>query len=231
MTSKIYPLGVYCGQVTLSQDSGYEFDSAIDKKAVKGKLYLSIEGLEGDECGDKRHHGGTERALHQYPVEHYVYWQKKYTSNRQWQAPGMGENLSTIGMTEQNVCLGDRYQWGEAVIEVSQPRSPCFKLNAHWGLDTLSVDMQQISRCGWLYRVLTPGFVSVDEPLELISRPENAMSIETVCQHFFTNPLNTEGLLALSKQLSLSRSWMSKVEQRLATGQLENWNFRLLGRG
>jgi MOSC domain-containing protein YiiM len=121
---------VYCGQVTLSQDSDYEFDSAIDKKAVKSKLYLTSVGLKGDECGDKHHPGGTERALHQYPVEHYEYWKRHYNSNKPWQAPGMGENISTAGMTEQNVCLGDRYQWGEAVIEVSQPRSPCFKLNA-----------------------------------------------------------------------------------------------------
>jgi MOSC domain-containing protein YiiM len=132
-------------------------------------------------------------------------------------------------MTEQNVGSGDRYQWGEAVIEVSQPRSSCLNLNARWGLDALSVDMQQISRCCCLYRVITPGSVSVDEALELISRPDSAMTIAAMCQHFFTNPLNTEGLLALSKQLSLFQSRMSKVEQRLATGQLENWNFRLLG--
>lgn len=224
MKIKHYLTNIYCGKVA----ERYGIETAIDKHPVNTSLYLSVDGLAGDECADKLHHGGLERALHQYPAEHYAYWQQKYNTDNAWQAAGMGENISSIGMTEQTVCLGDRYQWGEAIIEVSQPRSPCFKLNKRWGIENLSVDMQDISRSGWLYRVIQPGMVSVNEPLELIDRVTNAMSITAVCETFFGDPLNNEKLLVLKKQSRLSDSWMEKVVQRLASNEVENWNFRLL---
>lgn len=224
MKTKHYLTSIYCGKVAMR----YGMETAIDKQPVNTSVYLSFDGLAGDECADKLHHGGLERALHQYPAEHYTYWQDKYNVADSWQAAGMGENMSSIGMTEQTVYLGDRYQWGEAIIEVSQPRSPCFKLNKRWGIENLSVDMQDISRSGWLYRVIQPGMVSVDEPLELIARVDNAMTITAVCETFFGDPLNTEKLLKLKTQNTLSDSWMEKVVERLANNEVENWNFRLL---
>ena len=224
MKTKHYLTSIYCGKVAMR----YGMETAIDKQPVNTSVYLSFDGLAGDECADKLHHGGLERALHQYPAEHYAHWQDKYNAADSWQAAGMGENMSSIGMTEQTVYLGDRYQWGEAIIEVSQPRSPCFKLNKRWGIENLSVDMQDISRSGWLYRVIQPGMVSVDEPLELIARVDNAMTITAVCETFFGDPLNTEKLLKLNAQKTLSDSWMEKVVERLANNEVENWNFRLL---
>ena len=229
MKTKHQLTNIYCGKVA----QRYGIETAMDKQVVNIPLYLSVEGLAGDECADKEHHGGLDRALHQYPLEHYAYWQEKYGDNSDnkahWQAGGMGENMSSIGMTEDTVCLGDRYQWGEAIIEVSQPRSPCFKLNKRWGIESLSVDMQEVSRCGWLYRVIQPGMVSVNEPLELIARVDNAMTINAVCQAFFGEPLNKVGLLKLQQQDKLSDSLMDKVLQRIATNQVESWSFRLLG--
>ncbi|WP_461535279.1 MOSC domain-containing protein [Spongorhabdus nitratireducens] len=229
MNKQYYLNNLYRGKV--KQQFGLE--TAITKTPVTDDIYLSTEGLEGDECADQRHHGGLERALHQYPAEHYGYWQERYsTDNAQdndWQAPGMGENISSTGMTEDNVCIGDRYRWGAAIIEVSQPRSPCFKLNKRWNADDLSVHMQDTSRCGWLYRVIQPGVVNAEQPLELIERPTNAMTVREVCDIYFGNPLDREDLLKLQQQTRLSNSWMQKVVQRLETGEVENWNFRLLG--
>ena len=227
MKRKHYLANIYCGKVAQK----YGIETAIDKQLASTSLYLSVEGLAGDECADKHYHGGLDRALHQYPLEHYAYWQEKYANRAvdkaNWQAPGMGENLSSIGMTEDTVCVGDRYQWGEAIIEVSQPRSPCFKLNKRWDIETFSVDMQEISHCGWLYRVIRPGMVNVDEPLELIARVANAMTIREVCQIFFGEPLNEQGLLQLRQQSTLSDSWLDKVLQRLATNKVECGSFRL----
>ncbi len=218
--------GVYRGKV----ESAHGLETAINKLRVKENLYLFFEGLEGDQCADIRHHGGLERALHQYPLEHYAYWQKKYGVDDKWKAPGMGENLSTEGMTEESVCVGDRYQWGEAIIAVSQPRSPCFKLNERLGIKNLSVTMQEISRCGWLYRVIQPGTVSESEPLQLIEQVPNAITLREVCDIFFSDLLNIEGLKKLKMQNKLSQSWMFKVIQRLETNQVENWHFRLHGK-
>jgi len=225
MIKKNYLNGVYRGKVA----QRYGVETAIDKFPVEESLLLSFDGLEGDQCADLRHHGGPERALHQYPMEHYAYWFEKYGKAIDWHAAGMGENLSSEGMTEDTVCLGDRYQWGEAIIEVCQPRSPCFKLNKRWGIEKFAVGMQEIGRCGWLYRVIKPGMVSVREPLILIEQVPNAMTLREVCEIFFGNPLDKAGLQQLKQQNKLSNSWLSKVVHRLETNEVENWNFRLLG--
>ena len=227
MSQSYFLAGVYRGQIA----QRYGMTTAIDKTPVAGPVQLSLTGLTGDECADQRHHGGTERALHHYPAEHYAYWREHYGSNHDWQAPGMGENLSSTGMSEHSVFLGDRYQWGDAIIEVSQPRSPCYKLNQRWGIKNFAHTMQTISRCGWLYRVIQTGLVSPQQPLTLIERPANAMSLQQVCDIFFGDPLNTTQLQKLAQQSRLSASWMGKVQQRLATNEVENWNFRLLGHG
>jgi MOSC domain-containing protein YiiM len=225
MNKKHYLNGVFRGKVK----HRFGLETAIEKLLVEDEVHLSLEGLDGDECADKNHHGGLERALHQYPSEHYAYWREKYNAANQWHEPGMGENLSSVGMTEENVCIGDRYSWGDAVIEVSQPRSPCYKLNKRWGIEDFSIHMQDTRRCGWLYRVIQPGTVNVNKPLQLIERVPNARTVREVCDIFFGNPLDQDGLLTLKQQNRLSDSWMNKVLQRLETGEVENWNFRLLG--
>jgi len=215
---------IFTGKIT----HDYGFASAINKQPIGSRVYLSESGLEGDQCADLKHHGGSERALHQYPAEHYAFWADKYADHKNaWQAPGMGENISTLGMTEESVCIGDRYQWGEAIIEVSQPRSPCFKLNRRWNVEEFSVCMQDISRCGWLFRVFQTGYVDVDASLTLIARDNSALTVKQVCEMFFGDPLNKTGLQKLQKLNKLSQSWRDKVELRLATGKVENWNFRL----
>lgn len=203
--------------------------TAIDKYTVVGDVYLSLHGLQGDECADKRFHGGLERALHQYPSEHYFYWEDKYNAGITWQQAGMGENLSSVGMNEENVCIGDRFKWGEAIIEVSQPRSPCLKLNKRWKVNDFSIHMQNNGRCGWLYRVIQPGIVNVNEPLVLIERCSTSLTIREVCDIYFGTPLNQDGLKRLLDQNRLSASWKETVECRLKTKAVENWNYRLLG--
>ncbi len=207
----------------------FGFETAMEKSAIVGEVFLSPEGLSGDACADQRHHGGLERALHQYPCEHYEYWNKEYEESASWHDPGMGENLSSTGMTEDTVCIGDRYRWGQAVIEVSQPRSPCYKLNKRWGIEDFSTRMQETGRCGWLYRVIQSGVVSVDYPIELIERVPNALTVREVCNVYFGDPLNQAGLIKLKQQDRLSNSWKTTVANRLETGEVENWNFRLLG--
>lgn len=214
-----------------SVEERYEISTAIHKAALPGKAFLSVLGLEGDECADTDHHGGLDRALHHYPSEHYQFWQNKYPDLcRDWVVSGMGENISTYGMLEGDVFIGDRYQFGDAVIEVSQPRSPCFKLNRRWQIESLSITMQDLGHCGWLYRVIQPGAVEVDAKLTLIHREAEGMSVQEVCSIFFGDPLNRDGLLRLAKQKALSDSWQEKVLMRLQTQQVEDWSYRLLGR-
>lgn len=207
----------------------FGFESALDKQQAIERLFLSETGLQGDECGDPKHHGGTERALHQYPAEHYAYWQTQYPE-RDWQAPGMGENISTLGMMEDSVHIGDRYQWGEAIIEVSQPRSPCYKLNIRWNAEGMSDQMQQLSYCGWLYRVIKTGHVSVEDNLVLLARDDTALTVKQVADYFFNDPLNRDGLAKIIASEKLTQKWRDTAEKRLATGEVEVWDYRLLGK-
>ncbi|GAB6260121.1 MOSC domain-containing protein [Photobacterium sp. R1] len=217
--------GLYTGTVT----QNYGITTAMAKQPVTGRMYLSETGLEGDECAEPKFHGGTERALHQYPFEHYAFWQQKYPE-REWVSPGMGENISALGMTEDNVRIGDRYRWGEAIIEISQPRSPCFKLNCRWDLQGFSETMQTTGRCGWLYRVIQPGFISATAPLVLIQAGDERFTVKRVLDWYFNDPMNPDKLRLLQTCEALSKSWQSTIAKRLETGELENWHFRLNGK-
>ncbi|USH04688.1 MOSC domain-containing protein [Grimontia kaedaensis] len=223
---KMYPIKkVFTGKVK----SQFGMMTAMGKQSVEGEIFLSALGLQGDECASDKHHGGVERALHQYPSEHYDFWRTKFGDKADWHPAGMGENISTERMTEDDVCIGDKYQWGKAVIQVSQPRSPCYKLNKRWDVETFSEVMQETAKCGWLYRVITPGFVSAAESLILIERAENALTIKQTCDYYFGDPLNPEGLRLIAAQEGLSASWTRTVHKRMETQQVEDWTPRLKG--
>lgn len=219
-------LGIYQGKVT----QRYGMKTAMDKSKINGDVMLTFEGLQGDECAEKRFHGGLERALHQYPFEHYAFWREYFGEHNFSFAPAFGENISATGMLESSVYIGDRYQWGEAVIEVSQPRSPCFKLNKRWNIQGFAEKMQATGRCGWLYRVISPGIVNANMPLNLVERVSSALSVAEVSDVFFNQPLSRAGLMRLAEQSRLSLSWLNKVQDRLATNEVENWHFRLHGK-
>jgi len=103
------------------------------------RAMIRRSGLVGDHQADQRYHGGPEKAVHQYPPDHYPRIAARFPTAAHHAVPGaMGENLASAGMTECTVCLGDRYRLGEAELEVSQPRTPCWKLNHRFGEDRLS---------------------------------------------------------------------------------------------
>ena len=154
--------------------------SAINKQAVDKPLWCSFSGLAGDEQSDQRHHGGPDRALHYYPADHYPWWQTWQRAlglpipRTPWQPAAFGENLSSLGLIETQACIGDVYRLGEALIQISQPRSPCFKLNQRFGYAHLSQVMQFNGRCGWLLRVLEEGEAAPDYPAATAGHPRCA---------------------------------------------------------
>lgn len=203
--------------------------SAIAKRQVSGSVMLTALGLEGDEQAEKRHHGGPDRALCHYPREHYSFWQRQYPQQAElFCAPAMGENLSTLGMTEDSVFIGDIYRWGEALIQVTQPRSPCFKLNYHTGIERFAVQMQDSGYCGWLYRVVAEGMVGRHHGLELASRNSDVSVAEAIAIAF-QMPFDAEEYRRLMSAAGLSASWSRTLQQRLLNGKIEDMNRRLLG--
>src|SRR6185312_1381767 len=130
--------------------------SGIDKRGVASeRVIVRRLGIEGDEQADLRVHGGLDKAVYAYPSEHWPWWENE--QHIECRPAAFGENLTLAGADESEVAIGDRFRWGAALLEVSQPRAPCYKL----GLHTKRADAPQImtlsARCGWYMRVLEEG--------------------------------------------------------------------------
>lgn len=136
--------------------------SAIAKTARTGRLRIGREGLEGDEQADRKHHGGPDKALHHYAFDHYPAWRAELGDHPLLASPGgFGENIATLGLTEDNVWLGDRFRLGSALIEVSHGRQPCWKLGHRFGHAPMAARIVKNRRSGWYYRVLEAGEVDM----------------------------------------------------------------------
>jgi len=163
-------LAVLLGQVQPFRGD-YE-PSAIGKLPVAHAVAVGAMGLAGDEQADRTVHGGTDKAIHHYPADHYDWWRGQLGDAPLLNAPGaFGENISTTGFDEQNVCLGDRFRLGTALVEVSQARQPCWKLDHRFGTKGVMAAVVKTRRSGWYYRVLETGQVRAGDTLDLVDRP------------------------------------------------------------
>ncbi|MBK4715041.1 MULTISPECIES: 6-hydroxyaminopurine reductase [Tenebrionibacter/Tenebrionicola group] len=221
-----YPVQVFVGKV---RDYPGSRPSAIEKFQVDGELKLTSTGLQGDSQAEKVIHGGVDRALCHYPREHYAAWRQAFPEQADFFiAPGFGENLSTEGMTERSVYIGDIYRWGHALIQVTQPRSPCYKLNFHSGVGDLTQRMQENGRVGWLYRVIAGGAVSADEPLALVSRLSD-VSVYDAAAIAWHLPFDDEQYHRLLSAAGLSAGWTKTLQKRRISGKIESFTRRLFG--
>ena len=139
------------------------------KRSTSESLWLSTVNLTGDGQADLVNHGGPEKAVNVYPVEHYPYWLE--TLPLPDLGPGaFGENFTTDGLMESDVCIGDVFEIGESLVQVSQPRQPCWKLARRWGIKDLALRVQETGRTGWYFRVLREGHVQAGNRLLLVER-------------------------------------------------------------
>ena len=203
--------------------------SAIDKHPLRGVVGVTRNGLAGDEQGDTRHHGGLEKALHHYPFEHYKAWREEFLgfSPVQMAAGGFGENFSTIGLTETNVCIGDIFVLSDAVLQVSQGRQPCWKLNVRFGRGDMAKLVQTSGRTGWYYRVLQEGSVTAGDILTLRERPQPDWPLRRVIEILYQRLLDRSALKHLADMDCLAESWRRLFRRRLETGQIEDWSSRI----
>ncbi len=222
-----HPVNVFIGKI---KDYEGSRPSAIAKLQVDGELSLTEKGLVGDEQAEKKIHGGPDRALCHYPREHYAFWASEYPDLAGlFVAPAFGENLSTEGLTEKNVFIGDIFRWGEALIQVTQPRSPCFKLNFHFGISDIATQMQNAGKTGWLYRVILAGKVETDAPLTLVSRLSD-VSVNDACAIAWHMPFDDEQYHRLLSAAGLSTSWTRTMQKRRLSNKIEDNSRRLWGK-
>jgi MOSC domain-containing protein YiiM len=190
--------------------------TGIYKTPARGTLRLETDGLVGDRQADRRHHGGPERAVSHYPAEFYPDWARSFPRTPDAFAPGaFGENLSTAGMTEDSVCIGDIYRLGSATIQISQPRSPCWKVSRRMGLRELAVHMADSGRCGWLYRVLTPGEVQTGDHFQRQARPRPEWPLARLWLIRNDEQARPELLQAAAVLPELSENWRGLFANRL----------------
>lgn len=222
-----YPVDVFIGKI---RDYDGSRPSAIAKVQMDGELELTELGLLGDEQAEKKIHGGPDRALCQFPREHYEDLIREFPEQAAlFCAPAFGENLSTKGMTEHNVFIGDIYRWGETLIQVTQPRSPCFKLNFHFAISDMASQMQRSGKVGWLYRVIAPGKVSTDDPLALVSRLSD-VSVYDAAAIAWHMPFDDDQYHRLLSADGLSVSWSRTMQKRRLSGKIEDNSRRLWGK-
>lgn len=203
--------------------------SAIDKQPLAGVVSIGEFGITGDEQGDPRVHGGPDKAIHHYAFDHYNAWRDELGPLPLLQAPGaFGENISTRGLDEGNVCLGDRFELGTALLEVSQGRQPCWKLNDRFGVPDMARRVQSSGRTGWYYRVLHAGSAETGDRLRLRARPHPDWPLLRLNRLLFDRVLAREALEP-ALQLPLVPSWRRLIERRLQQCDVEDWSRRIDG--
>ena len=203
--------------------------SAIAKAPVDGPVQVGPLGLDSDEQGDPRVHGGPDKAVHQYAQEHYAHWRAELGALPVLAAPGaFGENIASTGMTEHSLCLGDQVRVGSVLLEVSQSRQPCWKLNDRFAVATMARRVQDSGRTGWYYRVLQPGHLQAGDALLLVARPWAEWTLARIIDVLYHQPFDAAVLQALAA-LPLTPSWQRLVQGRLARAQVEDWQARLDG--
>ena len=194
---------------------GTEKPSAIDKQLAMGGVWLDLGGLLGDRVADHRFHGGPDRSLCHYPADHYPHWRRLYPHLPAIGPAAFGENLSTLGLDERQVCIGDRFRWGDALIEVSQPRSPCSNLDRRHNARGLARQLAQSGRTGWLYRTLEPGAVHPGAELQLIEQPCPAANVLRIWRGFMNEDISDTELDWLAGLLPLASEYRTRFRQRL----------------
>lgn len=186
--------------------------SAYRKAPREGRVEITPLGLVGDEQADLAHHGGVEKAIHHYPFDHYPHWAAENPDLAvDWQLPeAFGENISTAGWLETDVCVGDRFRLGSAVVEISQGRDPCWKLGHRLGKPALVARVVATGRCGWYYRVIEPGALEAGDRVVLLERPHPAWDVRRVFRLLISRDFMPEEVAELGEVAQLSPSWRKR---------------------
>lgn len=197
--------GVYLGQ--LGHIGPSNAPTGIFKSPVTHRVAVSAMGLEGDVQADRRVHGGLEKAVYHYPAENYPLFQAALPHLRDAFVPGsLGENLSSHGLDETGVHIGDIYRIGSALLQVSQPRRPCWKVNHKFGNAHVAALLMAEGVSGWYYRVLEEGELGIGDAITLQERLVDSVSVRRIWE-LFARRLENKTDTALPAIPGLSKEW------------------------
>jgi MOSC domain-containing protein YiiM len=190
---------------------GKEFITGMCKKPVTIPLVLTNQGFDGDGVGDLKHHGGRDKAVCVYAIDHYEYWEKLL--GRKMPDAAFGENLSVTDMNEDGVCIGDIYRAGTATVQVSQPRQPCSTLAARFGREDFVKLVVDSGRTGFYFRVLEGGRVKAGDGLFLVEQHHSRVSIAFANRIYHNDRKNREAIEKVLAVPALSESWQKSFRE------------------
>ena len=189
--------------------------SAFAKRPREGAVQVLVDGLAPDEQADRRHHGGPEQALHLYPLDHHAWWRDEIGDHPALQEPGgFGSNLAVSGLTEDMVHIGDRFRLGSALIEISCPRQPCWKIEHRFGSKGMVAAIVASARCGWYFRVLETGEVSAGTRLERLAEGEGGWTVARVFAALVAGKGTPDDYAALAVLPALAPEWREKAARK-----------------
>lgn len=190
--------------------------SAIAKQPVSGPVRITWDGFESDAVADRIHHGGWDKAIHLYPQDHYGWWRERKPDQSLLDAPGaFGENIASRGLTETDICLGDRFSLGSAIVEVSHGRQPCWKLDHRFGARDIMATIVKTARSGLYFRVLREGEAQAGTRMDLLERPLPDWSIARVFHLLIGggHKREPEAVQALAKMPVLAEAWRERANK------------------
>lgn len=187
--------------------------TGIFKFPVLGPIWLGRDNLQGDGQADLVHHGGVDKAVCAYSAEHWSYWQNILPPD-QLRGGAFGENFTLEQLTETDVCIGDVFSVGLAVVQVSQPRQPCWKLASRWRIRDLAVQVKHTGFTGWYFRVVHEGQVEAHQQLLLLDRPCPEWTVAAANQIMHHERMDQAAAERLSLCPFLSSSWQLTLRQR-----------------
>ena len=188
--------------------------TSIFKAPVPGRVRVAQLNLEGDQQSDLSVHGGVDKAVYAYPSEHYPFWRREL--------PGMdlprgvfGENLTTEGLLEETLHIGDRLRVGSSEFLVTQPRMPCFKLGIRFGRPDIVKRFLQSGRSGFYFAVLQEGEVAAGDSIELLKQDEHGVTVADVVNLYRNDANNQDTLRRVSELPSLPNNWREYFRKRI----------------
>jgi MOSC domain-containing protein YiiM len=186
------------------------------KEPVGGPVFAGYTHLEGDGQADLQNHGGPDKAINAYPQDYFAAWEAELGISIPHGA--FGENLTTSGLVETEVCVGDAFRLGESILQISQPRQPCWKLARRWRIKDLAARVEKTGRTGWYFRVLTEGEIDAPANFFLLERRHPEWTIAAANEVMHHRPTDWEAARLLAACPALSESWRKSLSRR-ATSQ------------
>jgi MOSC domain-containing protein YiiM len=191
--------------------------SGFVKHAIDQPVQITPLGIKGDQQADLSVHGGTEKAVYGYALEHYDAWLAEYPHHAAILVPGgFGENLCVEGMREVDLCVGDIHGIGTAHLQVCQPRQPCFKLALRFNDKMMPKAMIRSGRAGWYYRVLEPGEIAPGAAVRLEGRPNADFSFTRLVELGSHGSATRQELERLQHMDGLASDWKAWAQDRLS---------------